>query len=87
MQCLQRLWFEVDAHPVRILSNVHADVFRRGFAYLFLCANESQLGDVVSSKDVVGETVLSKAVESGDVKLFEVVRECAWACLSLDQVN
>ncbi|CAM9206425.1 unnamed protein product [Ectocarpus sp. 8 AP-2014] len=47
--------------------------------------SKRQVGDIVSSKNVVGETLLSKAIESGNVQLFELVRKCAWAFLGPDQ--
>eukprot|EP00752_Nemacystus_decipiens_P018673 g16741.t1 len=47
--------------------------------------DESQLSDIVGSKNVFGESLLSKAVESGDVELFKVVRKHAWEILNPNQ--
>lgn len=42
--------------------------------------------EIIEAKNVIGDTVLSKAVECGDADLFELVRKCVWDVLRLDQV-
>lgn len=46
-----------------------------------------QLREEFSSKDIVGETLLSRAVESGNIGLFRLVRERAWDVLDPNQVG
>lgn len=54
----------------------------------FVCLRiwNPQLGAIIKSKDIIGETMLSKAVESGNVELFEAVRNFAEEVLTPDEV-
>lgn len=50
------------------------------------CNGNSQVSASITSRNIMGETLLSKAAESGSVELFEVVQKRAWEILTPDQV-